>query len=102
MPMIMNLSARGMAVFNLPMVVSAVQTAASIGLIVTVLVSLRMLPERPERYKKTKKVWMVVQWILAPIVALVYSSASAYYAQTRLLTGRYMEKFDVTKKIVKK
>ena len=101
-PMIMNLSARGMAVFNLPMVVSAVQTAASIGLIVTVLVSLRMLPERPERYKKTKKVWMVVQWILAPIVALVYSSASAYYAQTRLLTGRYMEKFDVTKKIVKK
>ena len=101
-PMIMNLSARGMTVFNLPMVVSVVQTIASVGILVTILFSLRMLPERPAKYRKTKKVAMVLQWILMPIIALVYSSASAYYAQTRLMLGRYMEKFDVTKKIVKK
>ena len=100
-PMIMNLSDRGMTVFNLPMVVSVVQTIASIGIFVTVLMSLRMLPERPSRYRKTKKIMMVLQWILAPIIALVYSSAAAYYSQTRLLIGKYMENFDVTKKVVK-
>ena len=101
-PMIMNLSDRGMAVFNLPMVVSTVQTIASIGIFVTILMSLRMLPERPARYRKTKKIAMVLQWILAPVIALVYSSAAAYYSQTRLMTGHYMESFDVTKKVVKK
>ena len=100
-PMIMNLSDRGMTVFNLPMVVSVVQTIASIGIFVTILMSLRMLPERPARYRKTRKVMMVLQWVLAPVIALVYSSAAAYYSQTRLLTGRYMENFDVTKKVVK-
>jgi hypothetical protein len=101
-PMIINLSDRSMTVFNLPMVVSVVQTVASIGIFVTVLMSLRMLPERPARYRKSKKIMMVLQWILAPIIALVYSSAAAYYSQTRLLIGKYMENFDVTKKVVKK
>lgn len=101
-PMIMNLSDRGMTVFNLPMVVSVVQTVASVGIFVTILMSLRMLPERPARYRRTKKVAMVLQWILAPVIALVYSSAAAYYSQTRLMIGKYMESFDVTKKVVKK
>lgn len=101
-PMIMNLSDRGMAVFNLPMVVGVVQTIASFGILVTILASLRMLPERPKRYKKSRKILMVLQWVLAPIIALVYSSAAAYYSQTRLLIGKYMESFDVTKKVVKK
>ena len=100
-PMIMNLSDRGMTVFNLPMVVSVVQTVASVGIFVTILMSLRMLPERPKRYRKTKRVFMVLQWLLAPVIALVYSSAAAYYSQTRLMTGHYMESFDVTKKVVK-
>ena len=100
-PMIMNLSARGMTVFNLPSVVSIVQTVATVGILVTIIISMRMLPERPAKYKKIRGVAMVLQWILSPIIALVYSSASAYYAQTRLLLGRYMERFDVTKKVVK-
>ena len=37
-----------------------------------------------------------------PINAIVYSSASAYVAQWRLMTGHYMDKFDVTEKAVKK
>ncbi len=101
-PMIMNLSARGMTVFNLPSVVSVVQTVAMVGILVTILFSLKMLPPRPARYKKSKMIVMVLQWVLAPIIALVYSSGSAYYAQTRLLLGKYMENFDVTRKIVKK
>ena len=74
---------------------------AAIGILVTIIVSLRILPERPQRYNKHKTFLMVIQWILSPVIAIVYQSAAAFYAQTRLLLGKYMEKFDVTKKVVK-
>ncbi len=101
-PMIMNNSSRAMAAYNLPNVVSIVQTIASIGLLITVLVSLRMLPKRPEKYRKGRGLLMVLQWILMPVTSIVYQSVAAFYAQFRLLTGRYMEKFDVTRKVIKK
>ncbi len=101
-PMIMNNSSRAMAAYNLPSVVSIVQTIASVGLLITVLISLRMLPKRPEKYRKGRGILMVLQWILMPVTSIVYQSLAAFYAQLRLLTGRYMEKFDVTKKVVKK
>lgn len=100
--MLLNLGSRGAVAFNLPNVVGIIQTIAAIGLFVTVFVSLKMLPERPEWAKKRKKFAMVIQWILSPVVAIVYQSAAAFYAQTRLMLGKYMEKFDVTKKVVKK
>ena len=101
-PKLMNASARGAVAFNLPNVVGWIQTFASIGLIITVLVSLGMLPQRPDHVKKKNKFSMVIQWILMPVVAIVYQSAAAFYSQTRLMLGKYMERFDVTKKVVKK
>ena len=66
------------------------------------MTSMKMLPKRPARYKKGKSALMVIQWILMPLVAILYQSAAAFYSQTRLMLGKYMEKFDVTRKIVKK
>ena len=88
--------------FNLPNVVGIIQTVAAIGILVTIFVSLRMLPKRPEKYKSNRTLAMVLQWVLSPGIAIVYQSAAAFYAQTRLMLGKYMEKFDVTKKVVKK
>lgn len=101
-PMLMNVSSHIMVAYNLPNVVSVVETFASVGLIVTVLVSFRMLPPRPAKYKKGKSILMILQWILMPITSILYQSIAAFYAQTRLMLGLYMEKFDVTKKVVKK
>jgi len=101
-PMIMNMTSRTMVVFNLPSVVSIIQTIALVGVVVTIWTSFSLLPKRPEKYKKWRTLEMVVQWVLMPIVALLYTSMAAFYSQTRLLTGKYMEKFDVTKKVVKK
>lgn len=101
-PMILNLSSRGNVAWNLPTVVGWIQTFAAVGLIVTVIISLKMLPEKPDRLKKKGRLAMVLQWVLSPVVAIVYQSAAAFYAQTRLMLGKYMEKFDVTKKVVKK
>lgn len=101
-PMLLNLSSRGAVAFNLPNTVGLIQTIAMIGTIITVVVSLQMLPKRPAKYKKKQSFFMVLQWILMPVIAIVYQSAAAFYSQTRLLLGKYMEKFDVTRKMVKK
>lgn len=98
-PMIMNLSAHTMVGYNLPNIVSVVETIAAVGLIVTVLISFRLLPPRPQKYKKGREILMILQWILMPVTSIIYQSLAAFYAQTRLILGLYMEKFDVTKKI---
>ncbi len=101
-PMIMNLSSHTMVAYNLPSIVSVVETFASIGLIVSVLVSLKMLPKRPAKYRKIRSIFMILQWILMPVTSILYQSLAAFYSQTRLMFGKYMEKFDVTKKVIKK
>ena len=101
-PSLMNMSAHTMVAYNLPNIVSVVETFASIGLIVSVLVSFRLLPKRPAKYRKGKNILMVLQWILMPVTSIIYQSLVAFYSQTRLMLGLYMEKFDVTRKVVKK
>ncbi|MBQ8984428.1 hypothetical protein IJ098_01040 [Candidatus Saccharibacteria bacterium] len=101
-PRLLNFQSRELLTYNLPVTVSWIQLFAMIGLMVTIFVSLRMLPPRPKKYNRIKSVSMVLQWILSPIVAILYQSFAAFYAQTRLLTGKYMENFDVTRKVVKK
>ena len=101
-PLVFNLETRDLLSHNLPLVVSYIQTFAALGLLVSVLLSLKMLPPRPAKYHKTKNVMMLLQWVLAPVNAIAYSSCCAFYAQWRLASGNYMEKFDVTHKAVKK
>ncbi len=100
-PLVMNASAHTMVAYNLPNIVSIVETFASIGLIISILVSFRLLPKRPAKYRKGRNILMVLQWILMPVTSILYQSLAAFYAQTRLMLGLYMEKFDVTKKVRK-
>ena len=100
-PMIMNLSSHTMVAYSIPNIVGVVETFASIGLIISILVSFRILPKRPAKYRKGKNILMIVQWVLMPITSILYQSLAAFYSQTRLMLGKYMEKFDVTKKVVK-
>jgi len=83
---------------QLPDVISIIQRIALVGLFITVFLSLKMLPPRPERYKRHRNIGMVLQWFLMPFTAIGYSASAALYSQTRLLFGRYLTKFDVTNK----
>jgi cellulose synthase/poly-beta-1,6-N-acetylglucosamine synthase-like glycosyltransferase len=83
---------------QLPDVISNIQRIALLGLFLTVFLSFKMLPARPERYKRIRNVGMLAQWLLMPVSAIVYSAGSALYSQGRLFTGRYLTKFDVTNK----
>lgn len=101
-PQLLNYeAARSVAANQLPEVLGIMQRIAMIGLIITVFLAFKMLPARPARYKRRRTLGMLLQWVLMPVTALTYSSASAFYSQTRLLLARYMEKFDVTDKATK-
>lgn len=98
-PLILNPEAsRNIAAHSLPVVVSYVQQIAMIGLFITILLMLKMLPPRPERYKRRRTIWMVLQWVLMPVTSVCYSSIASFNAQTHLMLGKYLDKFDVTDK----
>ncbi len=86
---------------NLPYVTSDILTLASIGIIFMVFFSVISLPPRPKRYKRTKFLSMIAQWILLPVTTMGFSAFAAIDAQTRLMVGKYLE-FYVTEKAVKK
>lgn len=98
-PLLLNAQAsRSIFAHQLPGVVSTIQRIAMIGLFITILLMLRMLPPRPERYKRTRTLGMVLQWLLMPFTAIGFNSVAAYNAQTHLALGKYLDKFDVTEK----
>lgn len=85
---------------QLPLIVSRIQQFAMVGLIITIFFSLLTLPPKPARYKRHRTIFMVLQWVYLPITTVVYNSFAAYNSQTRLIFGKYIDKFDVTEKAV--
>jgi cellulose synthase/poly-beta-1,6-N-acetylglucosamine synthase-like glycosyltransferase len=98
-PLLINSeAARSVSAHQLPDIISTIQQIAMFGLFITVFLSFKMLPPRPERYKRTRTYAMLAQWVLMPFTAILYSSAAALYSQGRLFIGKYLDKFDVTDK----
>lgn len=91
-------AARSIPAHQLPEVVSVLQQVAMVGLFITVFLSFKMLPPRPERYKQRRTILMLLQWVLMPFTAIIYSAVSALNSQGRLFLGKYLDKFDVTDK----
>lgn len=99
-PLIVNPRASMLiAAQQLPDAISKIQQVAMLGIIVTIVISFQIIPKRPARYKWTKSIFMFAQWILMPVTAILYSALAAYVAQTRLMFGKYLDKFDLTEKI---
>ncbi len=86
---------------QLPQIASRIQTIAMVGILVTLYLSFKILPPKPERYKRRRTIMMMLQWVLLPITTIVYSSFAAINSQTRLMFGWYLYKFDLTEKAVK-
>ena len=98
-PLLINSEAyRNVVAHQLPDTISLFQRIALIGLIVMVYLSFKLLPPRPERYKRSRNFWMLAQWVLMPLTAIGFLSFAALNAQARLFFGKYLTKFDVTNK----
>lgn len=87
---------------QLPQISSKIQTFAMFGILITLFLSFKILPPKPARYKRHRTVFMILQWVLLPLTTIFYSSFAAINSQTRLMFKRYLGKFDVTEKAVKK
>ena len=85
---------------QLPNFVSRIQQVAMVGLAVTLYLSFKSLPPKPARYTRKRSFLMVLQWGLLPLTTIVYYAGAALNSQTRLLFGKYLDKFDVTEKAV--
>jgi cellulose synthase/poly-beta-1,6-N-acetylglucosamine synthase-like glycosyltransferase len=96
------LNADNIAANQLPIIASRIQTIALAGIFITLLLSMRLLPPKPERYKHHRTVFMVLQWVLLPLTTIMYNAIAALNSQTRLMFGWYLDKFEVTDKAVKK
>jgi hypothetical protein len=82
---------------NLPIYASTMLSFALVALAVLVWVEYRIAPRRPAHWRGWFRLWSHVQWIGLPFVGLFFSSVPALDAQTRLMTGRYLE-YRVTEK----
>ena len=82
---------------NLPIFASAMLTIALVSLLVLVVVEQRIVPPRPAEWSSYQRFLSYAQWIALPFVGIFFSTLPALDAQTRLLTGRYLE-YRVTEK----
>lgn len=87
---------------QLPRLASSITRVALIGIFVSLLLGLKFLPPRPERYKRRRNIFMVLQWVLLPVTTILFNTTAAIVSQTRLMFKRYLDNFDVTEKAVKK
>lgn len=101
MPYLLNKAfSRQILAHLLPVIASRILSLTVVGLIITIFISLVSLPPRPSRYRRTKFLGMIAQWLLLPFTTIVFSAIPAFEAQTRLMLGKYLD-FDVTEKAVK-
>ncbi len=82
---------------NLPFYASIMLTLGLGVLLILVFVEHRIVPPKPPEWGPLERLMTWVQWFALPIVGVIFSCLPALDAQTRLLTGRYLE-YRVTEK----
>lgn len=84
-----------------PDVLQILMGAAMIGLLVSAVLSVYLLPHKKQKHRLPRIFIMLLQWVLFPICMIVFGSLPATEAQTRLMLGKYLG-FSVTEKLRKK
>lgn len=82
---------------NAPFTLEAVMVAAMLGIVVSAVFSMLLLPSPPKGRGKHTYLIMALQWILLPITLIIFGSIPAFESQTRLMLGKYLG-FWVTEK----
>lgn len=83
--------------YNAPRITSIIFNLAALSLLITIVLSLCLLPKKKVKFSFFWRIWHALEWLAIPIVFIFFSALPALEAQTRLMFGRYME-FSVTEK----
>ncbi len=76
--------------YNLPIFTRNMMFVAMLGLILSAMIFISFLPDRPKDKSRTSLVFMALQWLLIPFTITIFGAIPGFDAQTRLMFGRYM------------
>jgi hypothetical protein len=83
---------------NAPLILEFIMRIGMVGILVSAILSIRLLPPRPHQHPKYKWLIMFLQWILLPINLVIFGAIPWCEAQTRLMLGKYLGFFVTPKK----
>lgn len=82
---------------NAPHILEVMLIMSMGGLVISMILSMRLLPRPPEAHHRFAWVYMVLQWVLVPVSLICFSAIPAIDATTRLMLGKYLG-FNVSQK----
>lgn len=82
---------------NTPHILEWLMGIAMVGIVVSMTLSLTLLPPPPKHVKNHTLLMMIAQWILLPVSLILVSAIPAIDAQTHLMRGKYLG-FNVSQK----
>ncbi len=74
---------------NLPAVTKFFMTLAMVGMVLSAIISVLVLPSH-HKPKPIQYLIMLVQWISLPVIIIFFGAIPGLEAQTRLMLGKYM------------
>ena len=83
--------------YSAPRITFTIFRLASISLVLSILLSLSLLPPAPTKRPWLKKIGHLFEWLVVPVIAIFLNAIPALDAQTRLMRGTDLE-FWVTEK----
>ncbi|MFA7286547.1 MAG: glycosyltransferase family 2 protein [Patescibacteria group bacterium] len=85
---------------NAPALLELLLRLAMVGIFVSGILGMSLLPPRPNTVPANRYLIMILQWALLPFTLILFGSLPAIDAQTRLLLGKHLG-FNVTHKVRK-
>ncbi len=85
------------AYYNVPDIANTIFVLAFFAICISIVLSLSLLPKTKIRYRWLLKVGHAFEWLMVPFILVLFSALPALHAQTRLMSGKYLE-FWVTDK----
>ena len=76
--------------FSVPYVLQILMTISMLGLMISAILSMLVLPRRPNRYSPHRYLYMILQWILLPFSLIFFSAIPCIDAVTHLMFGKYL------------
>lgn len=73
--------------YNLPRLTGWILNLSSIGIVASAFLSIVILYSQLKGFKRWHLVWYFIEWLITPLVFIIFSAFPALDAQTRLMLG---------------
>jgi len=85
-----GLASQSTLFFNAPFVLEILMAVSMMGLIVSAILGILVIPRRPDSCSRHRYLYMILQWILLPISLIFFSAVPCIDAVTHLMRGKYL------------